>query len=60
MEGNEQFLQKICIMVECHAYLCGKVKKQKFHYWGAANPNNNLIEETIRSVLKVSVSVAIV
>ena len=59
MESNDQFLQKICIIDECHAYLCGKVNKQKFYYWGTANPND-LIEETIRSLLKVSVSVAIV
>ena len=44
-ESDDQFLQKIYITDECHAYLCEKVNKQNFCYWGTADPNNDLNEK---------------
>ena len=43
---------------ECHAHLSGTVNMQNFRYWGTENPGNDLIDESPRSVLKVTMWVA--
>ena len=42
-----------------HAHLSGKVNKQNFRYWGTENPSNEIVDESPRSELKVTVWVAI-
>ena len=59
LENDHNFLQKVHFTDECHAHLYGVMNKQDFRYWGTENPKDDLIEETPRSVRKVTVWVAI-
>ena len=59
LETDDMFLRKLNMTDECHAHLSGKVKKQNFRYWGTENPSNEIVDESPRSVLKVTVWVAI-
>ena len=44
---------------ECQVHLSGLVNKQNFRYWEAHNPENEQVNESPRSVLKVTAWVAI-
>ena len=59
LETDDSFLKKLHMSDECHAHLSGTVNTQNFRYWGTENPGNELIDESPRSVLKVTMWVAI-
>ena len=59
MEEDADFPKKLHMTDECHAHLSGMVNKQNFRYWGTDNPGNASTEMVPRSVLKVTVWVAV-
>ena len=59
LETDDTFLRKLHMTDECRAHLSGKVNKQNFRYWGTENPSNEIVDESPKSVLKVTVWVAI-
>ena len=59
LEKDTDFLKKLHMTDECHAYLSGMVNKQNFRYWGSDNPGNASTEMVPRSVLKVTMWVAV-
>ena len=59
LEEDEDFLKKIHMTDECHAHLSGVVNSQNYRYWGTHNPGNAATEQVPRSVLKVTMWVAI-
>lgn len=59
LEADDHFLRKIHMTDECHAHLTGKINKHNFRYWGTENPGDELVDEIPRTVLKVTVWVAI-
>ena len=59
LETDDLFLEKPHMSDKCHAHLSGTVNTQNFRYWGTGNPGNELIDERPRSVLKVTMWMAI-
>ena len=55
LETDDTFLRKLHMTDECHVHLSGKVNKPNFRYWGTENPSNEIVDESPRSVLKVTV-----
>ena len=54
-KADEHFIKKILVTDECHVHLSGLVNKQNLGYWEADNPGNELVNESPKSVLKVTV-----
>ena len=59
LEEDTDFLKKLHLTDECHAHQSGRVNKQNFRYWGTDNPGNTSTEMVPRSVLKVTMWVAV-
>ena len=59
LEEDADFPKKLHMTDACHAHLSGMVNKQNFRYWGTDNPGNASTEMVPRSVLKVTVWVAV-
>ena len=59
LKTDEHFIKKIHTPDECHVHLSGLVSKQNFRYRGVDNSGNEFVNESPRSVLKITAWVAI-